>query len=140
MLFTAFHFCEVISKITPLYQPSPEKYELLLGALEHLENRERRAEPGAPPLLVSDKEHVSGLNPWTRRAFALRALDAAGFGFRHTSVGLDARLWDALHTGSWAEIRALRADPKSLDVLDDLITRFFSEQFDQRLLTLEFVR
>jgi hypothetical protein len=146
LLFTAFYFCEVISKLTPLHQPSPEKHELLLGALEHLENREYRLEPESPGAGALSRERApqkyadTGLNAWTRRAFTLRALETAGFGFRHTSVGLDARLWDALHTGTWTEVRALEPEPRALDHLDDLLKRFFSEQLDQQLTTLEFVR
>ena len=139
LLFMACHFCEVISKITPLYQPSPDKYDLLLGALEHLEARGDGAGMSSRPSAAEVAGHAT-IGPWTRRAFALRALDAAGFGFRHTSVGLDARVWDVLHVGSWNEVRGLDSDERALDVLDDMLRRFFSEQLDQRLHTLEFVR
>ncbi len=144
LLFTAFYFCEVINKITPLHQPSPEKYELLLGALEHLENRGCLQKPESQSASLSarspERGEDSGLNAWTRRAFTLRALETAGFGFRHTSVGLDARLWDALHAGTWTEVRALEPEARALGHLDDILKRFFSEQLDQRLNTLEFVR
>jgi len=153
LLFAAFYFCEVVNKITPLHQPSPEKYDLLLGALEHLENGQYgafasggRVEPGVNGLAFLSGERVpryadtTDLNTWMRRAFTLRALETAGFGFRHTSAGLDSRLWDTLHAGTWSEVRALEAEPQALDCLDNLLKRFFSEQLDQQLKTLEFVR
>jgi len=121
-LFTAFYLCEVINKITPAHQPSREKYELLLGALENLENGLFRV-----------------LSPWMRRAFTLRALETAGFGFKHSSVGLDSRLWDTLHDGAWSEVHALAAEPQAMDYLDNLLKRFFAEQLNQQLKTLEFV-
>lgn len=151
LLFTAFYFCEVVSKLTPLHQPSPEKYDLLLGALEHLENMGCFAGPAAHAPAAeagsgcgerAARKYAAdaGLNMWTRRAFTLRALETAGFGFRHTSVGLDTRLWDALHAGTWSEVRALAPEQRALDQLDELLRRFFSEQLDQQLNTLEFVR
>lgn len=118
-LFTALYFCEVVNKLTPAHQPSPEKYELLLGALQNLES-------GRP-------------SPWMRRAFTLRALETAGFGFKHSSVGLDSRLWDTLHDGTWSEVHALEAQPQAMDYLDNLLRRFFSEQLNQQLKTLEFI-
>ena len=121
-LFTALYFCEVIGKLTPAHQSSPEKYELLLGALENLEAGQK-----------------GGLSPWMRRAFTLRALESAGFGFKYTSVGVDARLWQTLHDGAWSEVHELAAEPRSMDYLDNLLRKFFSEQLDQQLKTLEFV-
>ncbi len=121
-LFAALNFCEVINKITPAHQPSPEKYDLLLGALENLEDG-----------------LACAVSPWMRRAFTLRALETAGFGFQHTSVGLDSRLWETLHSGAWSEVHALPADPQAMDYLDNLLRKFFSEQLNRQLKTLEFV-
>ena len=118
-LFTALYFCEVVNKLTPVHQSSPEKYELLLEALRNLES--------------------GGASPWMRRAFTLRALETAGFGFKHSSVGLDSRLWETLHDGMWSEIHALEAQPQAMDYLDNLLKRFFSEQLSQQLKTLEFI-
>ncbi|MFA7008333.1 MAG: hypothetical protein WC204_05670, partial [Elusimicrobiales bacterium] len=77
--------------------------------------------------------------PWMYRAFTLRALETAGFGFRASSVGLDSRLWETLHDAAWPEVRALEAQPQAMDYLDELLRRFFSEQLNQSLKTLEFV-
>lgn len=128
-LFTALYFCEVVNKLTPAHQPSPEKYALLLGALENLDNY-RGPERG---------QKRRALSPWLRRAFTLRALESAGFGFKHTSVGVDARLWQTLHDGTWPEVDELAAEQRSMDYLDDLLKKFFSEQLDQQLKTLEFI-
>lgn len=141
-LFTALYFCEVINKITPAHQASPEKYELLLGALQDLDSDELYApkKTGLPlTSAAAAAEKVRGLSPWMRRAFALRALEAAGFGFRLSSVGLDSRLWQTLHDGTWPEIRALEVQSQAMDHVDDLLKRFFSEQLGQQLKTLEFI-
>jgi len=119
-LLTALYFCEVLNAVTPAHQPSREKYDLLLGALRHLNAGLR-------------------VSPWTRRAFTLRALEAAGFGFRHTAIGLDAALWETLHEGTWTEVGELGAVPRALDALDELLLKFFSEQLGLRLKTLDFV-
>ena len=130
-LFTALYFCEVVNKLTPSHQPSPEKYELLLGALQDLDGLDTSAATSA--------KKARGLSPWMRRAFTLRALETAGFGFKHSSVGLDSRLWEILHDGSWSEVHALEAQAQSMDYLDNLLRRFFSEQLNQQLKTLEFI-
>jgi DNA repair protein RecO (recombination protein O) len=131
-LFTALYFCEVINAITPVHQPSPEKYELLSGALENLENE-------GPGVFGAAALSGHGISPWMRRAFTLRMLETAGFGFKHSSVGLDSRLWDTLHDGAWSQVHALRLEPQSMDCLDNLLKRFFSEQLNQQLKTLEFI-
>jgi recombinational DNA repair protein (RecF pathway) len=133
-LFTALYFCEVVNKLTPSHQPSPEKYELLLGALQYLESG---VLPGALPAEPGAK--VRGISPWMRRAFTLRALETAGFGFKHSSLGLDSRLWETLHNGTWPEVHVTEPQPQAMDYLDDLLKRFFSEQLGLQLKTLEFI-
>jgi DNA repair protein RecO (recombination protein O) len=119
-LCLAQHYCEVINKLTPAASPSPEKYDLLLGALEDLDSR--------------------GTAFWLRRAFTLRALDFAGFGFRETAAGPEASFWDALHAGTWLEVRALGEDQAQADFIDGLFARFFSESLGVDLRTLPFVK
>lgn len=116
----AQHYCEVVNKLTPAASPSPEKYDLLLGALEDLD--------------------ACGPAFWLRRAFTLRALEYAGFGFRETAAGPEARLWDTLHSGSWNEVRALPDDEQAAVFIDGLFSRFFVEHIGIDLRTLPFVR
>jgi len=146
-LFTALYFCEVVNKLTPSHQPSPEKYQLLLGALQNLDGGPPRpfgrgteySGADLAPIGISREPKVRGISPWMRRAFTLRALETAGFGFKHSSLGLDSRLWETLHDGTWSDVHALEAQPQAMDYLDNLLKRFFSEQLDQQLKTLEFI-
>ena len=119
-LCLAQHYCEVVNKLTPSASPAPEKYALLLGALEDLD--------------------ACGPSFWLRRAFTLRALDLAGFGFRETAAGPEAALWDALHEGSWTAVRALPPDEGTGAFVDGLFERFFREGVGVELRTLPFVR
>jgi DNA repair protein RecO (recombination protein O) len=119
-LYLAQHYCEVINKLTPAAEPSPQKYALLLGALEDLD--------------------ACGPAFWLRRAFTLRALDFAGFGFRETAAGPEARLWDTLHSGSWSAVRALPDDEPAAAFVDGLFARFFGEHIGIDLRTLPFVK
>ncbi|MCM2266387.1 MAG: DNA repair protein RecO [Elusimicrobiales bacterium] len=119
-LYLAMHYCEVVNKLTPAQSPSPEKYGLLLGALYDLD------------------QHGDAF--WLRRAFTLRALDLAGFGFRETAAGPDAELWDALHAGSWKAVRGLKADPAAGEFVDGLCRRVFAESLGVDLRTLPFVK
>lgn len=117
-MFTALYFCEAVAKLTPANSPSAAKYELLLGALRELED--------------------GGCSRWMRYAFALRAMESAGFGLRHTAAGLDAGLWETLHAAPWAEVHALKGRAGDTEYLENLIARFFEEQLGQRLKTAEF--
>lgn len=119
-LYLAMHYCEVVNKLTPAASPSPEKYELLLGALQDLA--------------------LNGCAYWLGRAFTLRALEVAGFGFRDTAAGPEADFWEALHAGSWTEVRELREDPSTAVFIDGLFNRFFSEHMGIDLRTLPFVK
>lgn len=119
-LYLAQHYCEVVNKLTPAASPSPEKYGLLLGALDDLDS--------------------CGTSFWLRRAFTLRALDLAGFGFRETAAGPEAVFWDAMHTGSWSSVRALPADAAAAAFIDGLFSRFFRDNIGVDLRTLPFVK
>ncbi len=118
-LCLGLHYCEIVNRLTPAQQPAPEKYALLLGALQDLAAR--------------------GGGAWLRQAFTLRVLDLAGFGFRETAAGPDAALWDVLHDGDWAAVRALPANPEAGVFVDGLLGRFFRGQMGIELRTLPFV-
>ncbi|MHB0995982.1 MAG: DNA repair protein RecO [Elusimicrobiales bacterium] len=119
-LYLAMHYCEVVNRLTPAQSPSPEKYELLLGALRDLEE--------------------FGPAFWLRRAFTLRALELAGFGFRETAAGPEAEFWETLHAGSWLHVRALHEDQGQGQFIDALLSRFFGEAIGVELRTLPFVK
>lgn len=119
-IYLAQHYCEVVNKLTPAASPSPEKYDLLLGALEDLDE--------------------CGTSFWLRRAFTLRALDLAGFGFRETAAGPDAAMWDTLHSGPWARVRALPEDREAGVFIDGLFDRFFGGHIGIDLRSLPFVK
>ncbi|MBI4802358.1 MAG: DNA repair protein RecO [Elusimicrobia bacterium] len=120
LMFTALYFCEVVAKLTPANSPSPAKYDLLLGALRELE--------------------AGGCSQWMRHAFALRMMESAGFGLKHTAAGLDSGLWETLHDGSWPQVHALHARDTDINYLENLIERFFEEQLGLRLKTPEFIK
>jgi len=119
-LCLGLHYCELVNRITPAQQPAPEKYVLLLGALQDLA--------------------AYGDGVWLRQAFTLRLLDLAGFGFRETAAGPQAALWDTLHDGTWAEVRALPASRDIRVFVEGLFSRLFSEHLGIELRTLPFVR
>lgn len=118
-LYLAAHYCEVVNRLTPAQDPSPEKYALLLGALEDLDAR--------------------GSAYWLRRAFTLRALELAGFGFRETAAGPDSEFWETMHAGDWPDVRALLPDKAAADFIDSLFSRFFRDQVGIELRSLPFV-
>jgi DNA repair protein RecO (recombination protein O) len=118
-LYLALHFCELVNRVTPAGQAAPEKFDLLLGALRHLDLR-------APA-------------PWLRLAFTLRLLNLAGFGFRETAAGPDSALWDALHDGVWTDVDYLAADAATAAYVDGLCAKVFADHLGIQLRTLPFV-
>ena len=118
-IFMAFHFCEVVNKLTPAAQPSAGKYELLLSALQALDAN--------PP------------SAWMRFAFILRVMELAGYGLKETSLGLDSRFWEAMHCGSWLEVAELKDDRAAENMLEGLINKFFGEELGITLNTAQFV-
>lgn len=119
-LYLAMHYCEVVNRLTAAQSPSPEKYALLLGALEDLDAR--------------------GPAFWLRRAFTLRVLELAGFGFRDTAAGPEAEFWETLHGGAWLAVRALGEDQAAAEFIDGLFRRFFNEHLGIELRTRSFVK
>lgn len=115
----AFHFCELVNRLTPPWQPAENKFFLLYDALADLEN--------------------NGVSPWMRHAFTLRLLDYAGFGFRDTATGLDSNLWDALHDAAPDVLRNIPFDPYAADYADGLVSRALGN-IGIRLMTLPFVK
>ncbi|MDQ7773612.1 MAG: DNA repair protein RecO [Elusimicrobiales bacterium] len=118
-LFMASHFCELVMAMTPYADPNPEKYDLLLSALERLDSR--------------------GFTPWTRRAFSLRLAELVGVGFAETSVGLDPDLWATLHSGSWDGVDAAAADDDLLRRVDATLEKCFAGNLGLTFKTAAFV-
>lgn len=116
----ALHMCELILRLTPEHQPSPEKYDLLLAALRALDS--------------------SGASEWLIPAFTLRLLDLAGFGLKRTAVGIDSRLWDFLHETRLENISGLSLEDTSLlRQTQDLVIKCLEEQLNQPLRTSRFI-
>ena len=115
----ALHFCELLNRLTPAWQPAESKFFLLMDAFNELE--------------------TAGISFWTRHAFTLRLLDLAGFGFRNTATGIDSSLWDALHETPFNELKGIESDPYAADYADRLYAHFLAGM-GINLLTLPFVK
>lgn len=114
----ALHYCEIINRITPAWQKSEDKYDLLNDALSDLND--------------------NSCSYWHRRSFTLRALNYAGFGFKETATGLSSELWDVLHEGLWQQVRNLPEDSYAAGYVDKLLDKFFNDMHIE-LYTKQFV-
>ena len=106
-LLRGLELCEMLDRLTPLRQPSEEKFSLIVDALEALE-RARGAPAGS----------------WVSIAFGLRLLEAAGFGAFSLHVSQENRgLWKKLHAASWEEVAALGEDEDRRSRLEGYLQR-----------------
>ena len=104
----AFHFCELFQRLTPLHQPSEEKFELLLKSLTELEY-------GEP-------------NPAFAAAFTLRLMRAAGFGLEKPVLKIPPLFWQRMHEDSLSSLTF--SDPEdllSLSKCNSVCRRFLTQ-------------
>ncbi len=88
----AFHVCELMLRLTPLHQPSPEKFELLACALTELEY-------GEP-------------TPAFAPAFTLRLMSLAGFGLARPVLHISPEFWKRMHEDKFSNL--VFQDPQDL--------------------------
>ncbi|MBI4248995.1 MAG: DNA repair protein RecO [Elusimicrobia bacterium] len=121
----AFHFCELLNRLTPEQQPSGEKFSLITEALAALQD---------------------GDGAWIGPAYALRLLDLAGFGLRHwppknipaLNAALISEAWRRLHHAPLAELGRAAAHPRILGFFNGLVDRHLQMTLDRPLKTTEF--
>ncbi len=114
----ALHVCELMLRLTPLHQPSPEKFELLLSALTELEY----GEPSAA----------------FRAAFTLRLMRLAGFGLDKPVLHIPAEFWQRMHEDQFS--RLVFEEPEdllSLAKCNSVVHRFLDRYLTYPLQTVK---
>lgn len=111
----AYHFVNLLIKLTPSGQPNAEKYELLLSALMELD--------------------TGRFSKWMRTAFTLRLMEITGFGFQKTAVGIDDRIWTLLHNGDWNQVHDLNENDVIFKHINDLVSEFLTISIGQPVKT-----
>ncbi|MCX5782873.1 MAG: DNA repair protein RecO, partial [Elusimicrobia bacterium] len=109
----AFYFCELMFKLTPEHQPSPEKYKLLFDGLNRLENAQ--------------------LYPALGTAYGLRLMELAGFGLDKPVLGISRELWQKLHDEPFAQITFNETQEEDLRKADYVVRRFIISHFNAPL-------
>ena len=113
----AMHCCELMMRLTPLHQPSEEKYNLLLKALTELEQFSPSA-AFAP-------------------AFTLRLMAAAGFGLDHPVLKISPQFWQRMHEDEFSNL--IFTEPEdllSLSKCNEVCRRFLDQYLNFPLQTL----
>lgn len=112
----ALHCCELVMRLTPLHQPSPEKFKLLTTALTELEY-------AAP-------------TPAFSAAFTLRLMTLAGFGLDHPVLQIPADFWQRMHEDKFSNL--VFEDPQdllSLSKCNSVVHRFLDRYLTYPLNT-----
>ncbi|MBR3604386.1 MAG: DNA repair protein RecO [Elusimicrobiaceae bacterium] len=114
----ALHFCELMMRLTPMHQPSAEKYRLLLQALTELE--------------------LNGVNTAFSAAFTLRLMTAAGFGLDHPVLKISKEFWEKMHFESFSALNFQEPeDLLSLSKCNEVCRRFLNQYLTFPLQTLK---
>lgn len=114
----AMHFCELVQRLTPLHQPSEEKYELLLKSLTELDL-------GEP-------------NPAFAAAFTLRLMAAAGFGLDHPVLKISEEFWRRMHEDELSSLTFSEPEELlSLSKCNSVCRRFLNQYLTYPLNTLK---
>ena len=115
-LALAFHFCELLYRMTPLHQPSPGKFDLLLHALQAVEK---------------GPAHSS-----FQAAFTLRLMMLAGFGLDHPVLNILAEFWQQMHQAPLEQLDfSLPEDLLALAKCNTICHRFLSQYLTYPLHT-----
>ena len=77
---------------------------------------------------------------WFRPAFILRLLDLGGFGIRKTALGIDAGLWDILHSEKMASLADLPGSAPEEGLVAGIAEKFLNEQLSKPLKTSLFMK
>lgn len=114
----AMHACELVMRLTPLHQPSEEKYNLLHQLLSELD----ASEP--TPAFVP--------------AFTLRLMAAAGFGLDHPVLQITPQFWQRMHEDKFSHLHFSEPeDLLSLSKCNEVCRRFLNQYLNFPLQTLK---
>ncbi len=114
----ALHCIELMQRLTPLHQPSPQKFELLLSALRALD-AQSPTQAFAP-------------------AFTLRLMMLAGFGLDHPVLRISPTFWQRMHEDRFENL--VFEDPQELLFLarcNTVVRRFLDTYLTYPLHTLK---
>lgn len=115
--FDALACLEMLDRLTPDHQPSPEKYALICAALGALD--------AAP-------------SQWLVPAFGLRLAGMLGISLRERAPAPCLPFWNALHDDELPALRALRYDETAGDAARRLLDEHFASHAGRRLRAFEF--
>ena len=117
-LTLALHFCELVLRLTPLHQPSANKFDLLLQALTELE--------------------YAGANPAFQAAFTLRLMTLAGVGLDRPVLQIAPEFWQKMHEDKFSNL--VFTEPEDLLALgkcNSVCRRFLNQYLTYPLRTTQ---
>jgi DNA repair protein RecO len=90
---------DMVLSLTPVYQKSEEKFNLILLSLDYLNK-------------------TDSISKWFIIVFIMNFLEYYGAGFKMTNIGYESGLWDLIHRPDFLSIKSLDAYD---DVYDELL-------------------
>jgi DNA repair protein RecO len=90
---------DIVLSLTPVYQSSEDKFNLILSSLDYLNSTE-------------------SVSKWFVIVFIMNFLEYYGAGFKMTNIGYESELWDLIHRPDFSSIYRL---DEYEDLYDDLL-------------------
>jgi DNA repair protein RecO (recombination protein O) len=115
--FDALTCLEMLDRLTPDHQPSPEKYGLIRAALSAL---------------------AESPSAWLVPAFGLRLAEMLGIGLRERPPQIGRAVWVALHDVPLAALESLPFDAAAAEAARRLLDEHLSAHAGRRLRAFEF--
>ena len=118
-MHTAAYFCELFYRLTPDYNPNPNKFFLLENSLQQIE--------------------CAPLNQAIAPAFLLRLMQLSGFGLEGNPVlGIDEDFWHIIHTQPLSALNfSTREELINLNKTKYVCKRFLNHYLNYPLHTID---
>lgn len=117
LTFDALACCEMLERLTPDHQPSPDLYKLLCATLAALDESPSR---------------------WLVAAFGVRLADKLGIGLRERAPAAARAVWTALHETEPAALAVLPYDELADESVHRILDEHFASHAGRRLRAFEY--
>ncbi|MEF3280131.1 MAG: DNA repair protein RecO [Elusimicrobiota bacterium] len=113
-IMLANFLADVVMSLTPVYQRSEEKFNLLLSSFDYLDKTNK-------------------ISKWFVVWFMANMLEYYGVGFKETNIGYESKFWKRIHTPVFIDEKMDEYDDIYLDVFNFMLSKI-NEHAEKKLV------